>query len=73
MRASVLGPGILVATAVIPGARKMKDAIRLPERKDVDQDQFPCRSCGEKFNTLAEAEQHEKDCGNRKTSGAGPR
>jgi hypothetical protein len=47
----------------------MKDATRLPERTDADGDEFPCRSCGETFNSLAEAEQHEKDCRNRKTSG----
>ena len=48
----------------------MKNDPRLPERKDADHDEFPCRSCGEKFNSLPEAEQHEKDCRNRKTSGA---
>jgi hypothetical protein len=50
----------------------MKASTRLPERTDADHEEFPCRSCGEKFNTLAEAEQHEKDCRNRKTSGAEP-
>jgi hypothetical protein len=48
----------------------MKDGTRLPERTDANQEEFSCRSCGEKFNTLAEAEQHEKDCRNRETSGA---
>jgi hypothetical protein len=50
----------------------MEDDIRLPERTDADDEEFPCRSCGEKFNSLAEAEQHEKDCRNRETSGAKP-
>jgi hypothetical protein len=48
----------------------MKDDTQLPERRDAPDQKFPCRSCGEKFNSLAEAEQHEKDCRNRKTSGA---
>jgi hypothetical protein len=50
----------------------MKNDPRVPERKDIEDKEFPCRSCGEKFNSLAEAEQHEKDCRNRKTSGAKP-
>jgi hypothetical protein len=50
----------------------MKNDPRLPERKHLEDEEFPCRSCGEKFNSLAEAEQHEKDCRNRKTSGAKP-
>jgi hypothetical protein len=52
--------------------RKMKDRTRLPERTNADLEEFPCRSCGEKFNSLEEAEQHEKDCRNRKLSGAKP-
>ena len=48
----------------------MKDDPRLPERSDAEDKEFPCGSCGEKFNSLAEAEQHEKDCRNRKISGA---
>jgi hypothetical protein len=51
---------------------EMKNDPRLPERKHLEDEEFPCRSCGEKFNSLAEAEQHEKDCRNRKTSGAKP-
>jgi hypothetical protein len=50
----------------------MKNDPHVPERKDIEDKEFPCRSCGEKFNSLAEAEQHEKDCRNRKTSGAKP-
>lgn len=50
----------------------MKNDTRVPERKDIDDTEFPCRSCGEKFNSLVEAEQHEKDCRNRETSGAKP-
>jgi hypothetical protein len=46
----------------------MKDP-RLPERTDADEREFPCNSCGEKFNSQVEAEQHEKDCRNRKASG----
>ena len=49
----------------------MKDP-RVPERTDAAEEEFPCHSCGEKFNSLAEAEQHEKDCCNRKTSEAKP-
>ena len=45
---------------------------RVPHRKGIDDNEFPCRSCGEKFNSLTEAEQHEKDCRNRETSGAKP-
>jgi len=47
----------------------MKDATPLPERIEADGEEFPCRSCGETFNSRAEADQHEKDCCNRKTSG----
>jgi len=50
----------------------MKNDPRVPERKDIEDKEFPCRSCGEKFNSLVEAEQHEKDCRNRETSGAKP-
>jgi hypothetical protein len=50
----------------------MKNDPRVPERKDIEDREFPCRACGEKFNSLAEAEQHEKDCRNRETSGAKP-
>ena len=50
----------------------MNDRTRLPERTNVDLEEFPCRSCGETFNSLEEAEQHEKDCRNRKISGAKP-
>lgn len=50
----------------------MKNDPRLPERTDVEDTEFPCRSCGETFNSMAEAEQHEKDCRNRKISGAKP-
>ena len=51
---------------------EMKNDPRVPERKDAEDKEFPCRSCGEKFNSLAETEQHEKDCRNRKASGAKP-
>ena len=50
----------------------MKNDPRVPERKDIDDTEFPCRSCGEKFNSLVEAEQHEKDCRTRETPGAKP-
>jgi hypothetical protein len=66
---SILQRGISVAH--IPAAEiTMKNDPRVPERKDIEEKEFPCRSCGEKFNSLAEAEQHEKDCRNRETSGA---
>jgi hypothetical protein len=48
----------------------MKNDPHVPERKNIEEKEFPCRSCGEKFNSLPEAEQHEKDCRNRETSGA---
>jgi hypothetical protein len=67
----ILERGISVAQ-IPPAEIEMKDDPRLPERKDPEDEEFPCRSCGEKFNSLAEAEQHEKDCRNRKTSGARP-
>ena len=47
----------------------MKDDPHLPERPDDKDKEVQCDSCGEKFNSLAEAEQHEKDCRNRKSSG----
>jgi hypothetical protein len=68
---SVLDGGIPVAH-LLAAEIEMKNDPRLPERKDVEDKEFPCRSCGEKFNSLAEAEQHEKDCRNRETSGAKP-
>jgi hypothetical protein len=49
---------------------EMKNDPHVPERKNIEEKEFPCRSCGEKFNSLPEAEQHEKDCRNRETSGA---
>jgi hypothetical protein len=48
----------------------MKDDPHLPERTKAEDEEFECNSCGEKFNSAAEAEQHEKDCRNRKSSGA---
>jgi formylmethanofuran dehydrogenase subunit E len=48
----------------------MKDDPHLPERTKAEDEEFQCNSCGEKFNSPAEAEQHEKDCCNRKSSGA---
>jgi hypothetical protein len=51
---------------------EMKNDPHVPERKNIEEKEFPCRSCGEKFNSLPEAEQHEKDCRNRETSGAKP-
>jgi hypothetical protein len=65
-------PWHIGCTTFWPAEIEMKNDPRLPERKDVEDKEFPCRSCGEKFNSLAEAEQHEKDCRNRKTSGAKP-
>ena len=64
---SALDRGICVAHLPVVEI-EMKNDLRLPERKDIDDKEFPCRSCGEKFNSLAEAEQHEKDCRNRETS-----
>ena len=68
---SILHGGISVAH-VLPAEITMKNVPRVPERKDIEDEEFPCRSCGEKFNSLTEAEQHEKDCRNRETSGAKP-
>jgi hypothetical protein len=59
--------GISVAKTIEREEDQMNDRTRLPERKNVDLEEFPCRSCGETFNSLEEAEQHEKDCRNRKT------
>ena len=68
---SVLDRGIPVAR-LLAAEINMKNDPRVPERKDIEDREFPCRACGEKFNSLAEAEQHEKDCRNRETSGAKP-
>jgi hypothetical protein len=65
-----LHDGISVAKFEPQEGNQMKDDPHLPERSDAQDEEFPCRSCGEKFNSLAEAEQHEKDCRNRKISGA---
>jgi hypothetical protein len=62
-----------IGVADLLGAEiEMKNDPHVPERKNIEEKEFPCRSCGEKFNSLPEAEQHEKDCRNRETSGAKP-
>ena len=43
---------------------------REEESGDSQKKQVACKSCGERFNSAAEVEQHEKNCLNRKTSGA---
>ena len=40
------------------------------ERRDTQEQEFTCTACGQKFNSAAEVEQHERNCLNRKTSGA---
>jgi hypothetical protein len=64
--------GIRVADFLGGREIEMKNDPHVPERKNIEEKEFPCRSCGEKFNSLPEAEQHEKDCRNRETSGAKP-
>ena len=61
-----------MSVAIFPAQEvcQMKDDPHLPERRGEQDEEAQCNSCGEKFNSPEEAEQHEKDCRNRKSSGA---